>query len=142
VARREEDVFTGFSHLAVRMSRRCMLISTEDERSVSMGPRTNGGKACSCHGSQRPTAGQMATLRAEAEEAICANSEETGERRLRKRRRRRPPREQPSALPTDVALLVRANQDGRKGCFAARSLDALLCLRGPGVQERQVTVAY
>jgi hypothetical protein len=67
---------------------------------------------------------------------------ETGERRLRKRRRRRPPREQPSALPTDVALLVRANQDGRKGRFAARSLDALLCLRGPGVQERQVTVAY
>jgi len=46
-------LFTGFSHLAVRMSRRCMLISTEDERSVSMGPRTNGGKACSC---QQPEA--------------------------------------------------------------------------------------
>jgi hypothetical protein len=85
----------------------------------------------------------MATLRAEAEEAICANSEELGRgEESEEKEATATSREQPSALPTDVALLVRANQDGPKGCFAARSLDALLCLRGPGVQERQVTVAY
>jgi hypothetical protein len=52
------------------------------------GPRTNGGKACSSQRLRGSEQGKMAAVaqpRADAEEAICANSESeetTGERRL------------------------------------------------------------
>jgi hypothetical protein len=130
---------------------RCMLISTEViyERSVSMGAqdeRRQGLQQPEAQSRARwpPSRNREQTPRRQSAQTLSLRrlpgrggwGEETEEKEATATSR-----EQPSAQPTDVALLVRTNQDRREGCFEARSLDALLCLRGPGVQDQQVTVA-